>query len=86
MTSSKNGKDLTFGSPVCYHIYVKGFLDESWSERFSGMRISNQSSGRISPMSVLVGTVRDQTELIGVLNNLYEMHLPFISLEIVDDE
>ena len=86
MTSSKNGKDLTFSSPVHYRIYVKGFLDVSWSERLSGMRISNQSSGRISPMSVLVGSVRDQTELIGVLNNIYEMHLPFISLEIVDDE
>ena len=84
MTSSKNGKDLTFSSPVSYRIYVKGFLDVSWSERLSGMRISNQSSGPISPMSVLDGSVRDQTELIGVLNNLYEMHLPFISLEIVD--
>ena len=37
-------------------------------------------------MSVLAGAVRVQTELIGVLNNLYEMHLPCISLEIVDDE
>ena len=85
MTSSKNGNDLSFSSPVRYRICVKGFLDESWSERFSDMRISNQSAGRISPISVLVGSVRDQTELIGVLNSLYEMHLPLISLGIVDD-
>ena len=85
MTSSKKGNALTFSSPVRYRICVKGFLDESWSERFSGMHISNQVSGDISPMAALVGSLLDQTELIGVLNSLYEMHLPLISAGIVDD-
>jgi hypothetical protein len=83
MTSSSTGNDLTFSSPARYRISVKGFLDESWSERFGDMRISNQVSGTVSPMAVLVGPVVDQTELVGVLNSLYEMHLPLVSVEII---
>jgi hypothetical protein len=49
------------------------------------MRISNQVAGRISPMAELVGPVLDQTELVGVLNNLYEMHLPLVSVELLDE-
>ena len=83
MTSSNTKNDLTFSSPVRYRICVKGFLDESWSERFNDMRISNQVSGEISPMAVLAGPVIDQTELVGVLNSLYEMHLPLVSVELL---
>ena len=88
MTSSKAGNDLTFSSSVRYRICVKGFLDESWSERFSGMSISNQAPGSITPMAILVGPVKDQTGLVGVLNSLYEMHLPLVSVELlaVSDE
>lgn len=30
--------------------------------------------------------VRDQAELIGVLNSLYEMHLPLISVGFINDD
>ena len=85
MTSSEPGTDLKFSLPARYRICVKGFLDESWSRRFSGMRINNQVPGRISPVTALVGTVRDQTELFGVLNSLYEMHMPLVSIELLDN-
>lgn len=85
MTSSEPGIDFKFSSPARYRICVKGFLDESWSERFSGMCISNENPGRITPMTTLVGSVIDQTELLGVLNSLYEMHLPLVSVELLDE-
>ena len=85
MASSESGNDLKFSSSVRYRICVKGFLDDSWSVRFSGMSISNQVPGRISPMVALVGPVTDQAELAGVLNSLYEMHLPLVSVELLDD-
>jgi len=34
----------------------------------------------------LCGKVQDQAELIGVLNSIYEMHLPLLSLTHIDDE
>ena len=85
MTSSEPGNDLKFSLSARYRICVKGFLDESWSNRFSGLRINNHVPGRISPVTALVGTVRDQTELLGVLNSLYEMHMPLVSIELLDN-
>ena len=85
MTSPSPDHDFKFSSSARYRICVKGFLDESWSERFSGMRISNEVSGRISPLAELFGPMIDQTELLGVLNSLYEMHLPLVSVELLDD-
>jgi len=84
MPFSEATKNLNFNSGVCYRICVKGFLDDSWSERFSDMRISNHADGVISPLAALEGAVMDQTELIGVLNNLYEMHLPLVSVTLLD--
>jgi hypothetical protein len=85
MESSKAGENFKFNSTARYRICVKGFLDESWSERFNGMEINNQATGEISPMAAFVGTLGDQTALIGVLNSLYEMHLPIASVELLYD-
>ncbi len=45
MTGTKEGAELKFTSPASYRICVKGFLDESWSERLNGMRITNLGQG-----------------------------------------
>ncbi len=37
-------------------------------------------------MSALDGWIRDQVELIGVLNSLYELHLQILSVEIPEKE
>ena len=31
----------------------------------------------------LVGTVQDQAELIGIVNSLYDLHLPLLSVELL---
>ena len=76
---------LKFNFPANYCLCVKGFLDDSWSDRLSGFRISNQVSDEMSPVAVLTGRIKDQTELIGLLKGLYEMHLPLISVELLND-
>ncbi len=78
--------ELRFNLPANYCISVKGFLDDSWSDRLSGFRISNQVSDGESPVVMLIGRIQDQTELIGVLNGLYEMHLPILSVELLDND
>jgi hypothetical protein len=50
------------------------------------MCIRNPTDGIVSPMAALDGSVVDQTELIGVLNNLYEMHLPLVSVTLLFDD
>ena len=86
MISSKITNDMKFTSPAHYRIHVKGFLDESWSDRLNGMSINNQTSPTGTPIAELTGKVRDQAALIGVLGSIYEMHLPLVSLEVIDDE
>jgi hypothetical protein len=36
--------------------------------------------------SILVGHMTDQAALSGVLNTLYELHLPLLSVENMDEE
>jgi hypothetical protein len=64
---------LTLGTPATYRIRVQGRLDESWSERLGGLRITTSYQGDQVPVSALVGTVKDQAELIGILNSLYDL-------------
>jgi len=86
MITLKHSAGLKFTSPAAYRIYVKGFLDESWSDRFSGLQIENQTSATEPPKTILQGTLLDQAQLLGVLINLYEMHMSLISVELLDNE
>jgi hypothetical protein len=77
---------VKFEGPATYRIIVRGFLDERMSDRLAGMRITSESRGAQKPVSYLVGRLRDQAELSGVLNTLYNMHLSILSVEVQDDE
>ncbi len=83
---AESAEGLKFTSPTTYQICIKGFLDESWSDRLSGMLIENQPSGAKTPTAILRGKLLDQTQLLGVLSNLYEMHMSLISEELLDDD
>ncbi|MBW2707310.1 MAG: hypothetical protein JRD84_13510 [Deltaproteobacteria bacterium] len=86
MTQPKSRKSFPFDRPGKYHIRVQGFLDESWSERLGGLRISAGSIEDQGPITTLVGEVRDQAELAGVLNSLYELHLTLLSVEYLNGD
>ncbi len=59
---------------------VLGFLDESWSDRLGSLRITT-SNIKGQAVTELTGQVCDQAELAGVLNALYELHLPILLVE-----
>jgi hypothetical protein len=86
MTQPKSRKSFPFDRPGDYRIRVQGFLDESWSERLGGLRITAGSLEDQGPVTELVGEVRDQAELAGVLNSLYELHLTLLSVEYLNGE
>ena len=48
------------------------------------MQISEVRGADGQPETILVGRVVDQAMLSGILNSLYEMHLPVLSAECVD--
>jgi len=85
MPKSESRKRFTFDRPGNYRIRVQGFLDESWSDRLAGLRITTSRTGDQKPVTELVGRVCDQAELSGVLNTLYELHLTLLSVEYLDE-
>lgn len=68
--------------PAVYRIKVKGVLPDSWLNQLGGLHITDRTSER----TTLVGRLKDQAELFGVLNTLYELHLPLSSVEIPSNE
>ena len=74
---------IDFDRPGTYQIRVKGRLDASWSDRLGGMEISASDQAEGTPEAILVGWRPDQAALCGVLNALYDLHLPLLSVELI---
>jgi hypothetical protein len=71
----------TMSGPAIYRIRVRGKLDTNLADRLEGMHIENlaQSNGKVE--SVLEGRLLDQAALSGILNKLYDLHLPVMSVD-----
>ena len=85
MSEFQSWKDLKFEAPASYRIRVQGHLDNSWSDQLGGMVITRAFTGDKQPMTILIGHLSDQAALAGVMNALYDLHLPVISVELLDD-
>jgi len=70
--------------PAIYEIRVCGHLEEKWSDQLGGLQITATHGPDGQAETLIVGRVVDQAALTGVLNTLYEMHLPVVSVECVD--
>jgi hypothetical protein len=81
MVNLPTRKPLPFDSPANYQIIVQGQIDPGWSDRLEGMTICQATVEACSPATTLQGELSDQAALAGVLNTLYELHLPVISVK-----
>ncbi len=67
-----------------YRICVQGVLEPSWSELMHGMAISSlvarDENQRELHHTQLLGTLADQAALIGLINTLYSLGLPLVSV------
>ncbi len=75
---------LKLGSQATYRIRIAGPLDCNWSGRFGDMSISNEVTCDGSTLSVLTGPLVDQAALFGVLNKLYGLGFPLVSVECIE--
>ncbi len=76
---------IDFTGPATYRIVVQGALGEAWHDRLAGLTITTTRSPGAAPRTTLVGRIRDQAELSGVLDALYGLHLPILAVETVDE-
>ncbi len=72
---------LELYQPAQYRICVQGMLDASWADIFAGLAITCDSTAGHGPLTILTGQVLDQAMLVGVLNGLYGLGLPLLSVE-----
>jgi hypothetical protein len=57
-------------------IRIKGQIDKSWSDWLGGLTVRHAVEG----VTILTGTVRDQSALQGLLNRLLGLGLQLISI------
>ena len=78
-------KRLTIDSPATYELRLQGRLDQRWSEYLGGAEIRVDSPPDEAPVTVVTGRFQDQAALAGALNLLYDLGLPLLSVECLDD-
>ena len=83
MPHSVKDKRLKMDDAITYKIRVQGFLEDTWADRLAHMNITASIMEGSITESQLVGKVRDQAELLGILNGLYELRMPLLHLEIL---
>lgn len=66
---------------ITYHIRLQGVLDESWSDRLQGMTIVVLREANKPIVTTLTGKLIDQAALSSVLNQVYLLGLPVLSVE-----
>lgn len=84
MPSQEKEKKFSFEGPARYDITVQGAIDPKWSDRLAGMHITTKDGKDGAPLTTLTGHLLDQAELSGVLNSLYELHLPIVSVVLAE--
>jgi hypothetical protein len=71
---------LSRENPAIYRIQVQGSLDQQWADYLDGLKIS--VNWEIDPpVTTLFGQVIDQAPLIGIINGLYDLGYPLLSVE-----
>ena len=75
--------EFSFQKPSIYKIKVEGEIQENWSEKFQGLKISVKRSLRGKPVSVLTGKINDQSALSGLLNMLYDYNMTILSVKML---
>ena len=73
-------------TPTTYCISVHGFMPPAWSARLGGLTIHTIDQQDGETVTILSGQLQDQAALIGVINALYDRHLPLLSVEYLENE
>jgi hypothetical protein len=66
--------------PSHYRIRVRGQVPAGWRDRLGGLEILSDVDDEGGPVTTLVGELRDQAALAGVLDTLYRLHLSILGV------
>jgi len=86
MPQSNKWEKFNIETPATYRIRVQGCIDSAWSDMLGGMRISTESTSGKETVTTLVGGLIDQAALSGVIKALYDLRIPLLSVENLDEK
>lgn len=72
------------GKGGVYRITVTGELDPDYAPPPGGMSVKVIRERGTAPTVVLEGRLADQAALGAVLDTLYQLHLPVVSVELIE--
>jgi hypothetical protein len=84
MKSYKN-KNINFKNRAIYKIVVSGILNESYFMRIPMMQIKVSRNYKGERFTSIIGEIKDQAALSGILNYLYDMQYTVISVNMLSD-
>jgi len=73
-------KPLAVDDPAVYHIQLQGALDHSWQEMLGDLQIEVRREASGAMVTILTGPVADQAALAGILNLVYDLGMPLLSV------
>jgi hypothetical protein len=76
---------MKMDTPATYRIIVQGRLEADWAERVGGMAITSTDANGEVEETTMEGRVEDQAALTGLLMALYELHLPLVLVEYLNE-
>ena len=86
MTPPTDWKDFKLETPATYRIRIQGRFDNDWIDQVTGMSISEDTIKDGPTVTTLVGHLKDQAMLSGILNSLYDLRLTLLSVENMDEK
>jgi hypothetical protein len=81
MNQQPDGLRLTLGTSAIYCITVFGPLSQSWSQEFDNLTLETTGATDHWAQTTLTGLLPDQAALFGILNHLYGLGFPLVSVE-----
>lgn len=76
--------NLKIDTSAVYRIKVQGRLKRNYAGSMNDMQISYETSDNDMNQTLIIGKVEDQAALSGVLNFLYDMQMPVLSVECLE--
>lgn len=76
---------IKFDGPAWYKIIVQGKLSESWRDQFEIENYQEDQEGNYFTTSFTCH-IDDQATLSGILNRLYQSHIPILSIECINSK
>jgi len=74
-------KSIKFNGPAYYTISIQGSMSDKILSYFEGIKIKSEKKSDTTIITTVECRIKDQAELSGIINSLYEWGYPILRVE-----